>query len=348
MHIRIRTIGLIAVGVAIVLAACALEGVFPFAHLWRSAPRNSLIVSGNIEAHESVLSFNSVQSRIVVLPFDEGQWVEKGQLIARLDDSDYRQNVAVARAALKQTEEQYQVAIANVTADKKAVISDQADFRQKSLDYRRDQTLWKADALSTQNRDLARTAAEQSQAAMMRDKARVVAAEKSVDAARAAVSDARHTLKLQQIILGYTILYAPFSGVILTRDAELGEVMLPGTPVVTLADLDHVWLRAYINETDIGRVRYGQRAIVTTDTYPGKKYAGRISAIASKAEFTPKSVETHSERVTLVYRIKIDIYNPTHELVPGMPADAKIMLGPNASPGEGTDRSTRPSGVKKP
>ena len=111
-------------------------------------------------------------------------------------------------------------------------------------------------------------------------------------------------------------------GVITVRQAELGEIMVPGTPVVTLADLDHVWLRAYINETDIGKVRFGQDARVTTDTYPDKIYHGRVSFISSNAEFTPKTVETHAERVTLVYRIKIDIDNPTHELVPGMPADA--------------------------
>ena len=112
------------------------------------------------------------------------------------------------------------------------------------------------------------------------------------------------------------------------RQAELGEIMVPGTPVVTLADLDHVWLRAYINETDIGKVRYGQTATVTTDTYPGKKYTGRVSFISANAEFTPKSVETHAERVTLVYRIRIDIDNPSHELVPGMPADATLQALP--------------------
>ena len=101
-----------------------------------------------------------------------------------------------------------------------------------------------------------------------------------------------------------------------------------GTPIVTLADLDHVWLRAYVNETDIGKVRYGQSVAVTTDTYPGKTYRGRISFISSRAEFTPKSVETHAERVTLVYRIRIDIENTTHELVPGLPADARISALP--------------------
>jgi len=102
--------------------------------------------------------------------------------------------------------------------------------------------------------------------------------------------------------------------------------------VVTLADLDHVWLRAYVNEPDIGTVRLGQSAVVTTDTYPGKNYNGRISFISSNAEFTPKSVETHAERVTLVYRVRIDIANPTHELVPGMPADAHITPLPPSKP----------------
>ena len=98
------------------------------------------------------------------------------------------------------------------------------------------------------------------------------------------------------------------------------------SPVVTLADIDHIWLRAYIAETDLGRIRWGQDVTITTDTYPGKQYHGRISFISSDAEFTPKSVQTYKERVTLVYRIKIDIDNPNHELKPGMPADARLNL----------------------
>jgi HlyD family secretion protein len=103
--------------------------------------------------------------------------------------------------------------------------------------------------------------------------------------------------------------------------------------VVSLADLDHIWLRAYIAETDLARIQWGQEATITTDTYPGKPYRGRVSFISSSAEFTPKSVQTYKERVTLVYRIKIDIDNPNHELKPGMPADAQIDLAaasPNA------------------
>ena len=113
--------------------------------------------------------------------------------------------------------------------------------------------------------------------------------------------------------------------------AELGEVVSPGTSIVTLADINHVWLRAYVNEPDIGKIRLGQSVDVTTDSYPGKHYSGKLSFISEVAEFTPKSVETHAERVTLVYRIRIDLDNPTHELAPGLPADARLHLfGPGS------------------
>jgi HlyD family secretion protein len=141
---------------------------------------------------------------------------------------------------------------------------------------------------------------------------------------QASVHTARQSLELSTIRLGYTSLLAPTSGVALVRHAEVGEVMAPGTPVVTIADLDHLWLRGYISETDLAKVKLGQPATVKCDSYPSKLYKGRVSFISSQAEFTPKSVETYKERITLVYRIKIDLDNPNHELKPGMPADASI------------------------
>ena len=292
---------------------------------------NSLLVSGDIEAHESVLSFKTVQSRIVELPFDEGQWVTAGTILARLEDHDYRQQVAVDEAALSVQQRQLALALRNLEAAKRTVAIDQADLWEKTIDNQRDQELWQQKVASTQTRDLAETALKQSQAARLRDQALQAAAEESVSVAQANIKNAQESLKLAQIVLGYTSLYAPFSGVILVRNAELGEDMQPGTPVFTLADLDHVWLRAYVNETDIGRVRFGQAALITTDSYSGQKYIGRISMISENAEFTPKSVETHAERVTLVYRIRIDIENQSHELKPGMPADATIELSPSGS-----------------
>lgn len=320
---------------SIVIAAAVLAAVGAAGAKWSdtweswlglSSPVSAVVVSGNIEAHESVLSFKTIQGRIVELPFVEGQAVKAGTVIARVDDTDYRQQVAMAEAALEVQRRQLATAEQNLVAAQRTVTSDEADVALKKLDADRYQALWSRGNASTQTRDQAATAFKQAEAVLGRDRALAVAAERNIDLAKATVNSAEEALKMANIILGYAVLTAPFDGVIQVRQAELGEIAQPLTPVATLADLDHVWLRAYINETDIGRVRLGAKAIVTNDTYPNKKYEGRISFIASSAEFTPKTVETHAERVTLVYRIKIDIDNPTHELVPGMPADATIEL----------------------
>jgi HlyD family secretion protein len=308
--------------------AAYLSGVPILQWIRPSGDPELLVVSGNIEAHESVVSFKTVQSRIVELPFDEGQWVKAGALLARVESADYRQQVVIAQAALDAQRRQLSVAEQNVESNKRTVISDEADLELKQLEFDRAQALLGKGAGTTEARDQARAALKQSGAALDRDRALEDSAILGVTLAQANVQSADAALAMANIVLGYTTLSAPFDGVILVRQAELGEVALPGAPVVTLADIDHVWLRAYINETDIGKVRHAETAVVTTDTYPGKKYQGRIAFIASSAEFTPKSVETHAERVSLVYRIRIDIDNPSHELVPGMPADAQIQLLP--------------------
>ena len=315
----------------IVLVAILIVGVGVWTGYLRffkdEVATDNLLVSGNIEAHESVVSFKAVQSRVVELPFDEGQWVKAGTVLARLDDSDYRQQVAINEAALQVQEQQLASAMQKLEAAHATISNDDADLAQKNIDYGRSQKLWTEKIISGDQRDHTDTALKQSGAAMQRDRAMERSAQQDIAVARANIRSASENLELAKIMLGYTTLRAPFSGVILTRQTELGEVMQPGTPVVTLADLDHVWLRAYIAETDLGRIRWGQAATVHTDTYPDKAYPGQISFIASEAEFTPKSVETHKERVTLVYRIKIDVENPRHELKPGMPADATIHLG---------------------
>ncbi len=314
----------------LVLAAAAGAAFLALGKLSCFAPRATptrLVLSGNIEAHESVLGFEGVQARIVELPFDEGQWVEAGTLLARVDDSTYRQEVAVDEAAVRVQERQLSAAEETLEAARKTVASGEADLAQKSLDADRARDLWRRGVASTQARDLSETALKQSRAALQRDQALARLAEKNLAVARASLESARQRLELARITLGYTVLRAPFAGVILVRQAELGEVMVPGTPAVTLADLDHVWLRAYVNETDLPRIRWGQSASLRADGLPDRSYAGRVSFISSQAEFTPKSVETHAERVTLVYRIKIDVGNPNHELKPGMPVDATLELG---------------------
>jgi HlyD family secretion protein len=155
--------------------------------------------------------------------------------------------------------------------------------------------------------------------------------QEDIEDAKAQVEQARASLKLAETQLSYTLLFSPLSGVCLVKSGEIGEVVNPGTPILTLADLKNVWLKAYIPESDLGKVKWGQEVIVTTDLRPQKEYKGKISFISSQAEFTPKSIQTEKERVTLVYRIKVDIPNPDRELKPGMPADGKIFLTPSST-----------------
>ena len=172
---------------------------------------------------------------------------------------------------------------------------------------------------------------EQVRAALSQSRARLALVRngpraETIEQARARLQHAEEALGQSQTRLGYTAITSPLSGVVLSKNIEPGEQVAPGTPVITVGDLKNVWLRAYIDETDLGRVKVGQLVKVTTDTYSGKVYEGRISFISSEAEFTPKNVQTQKERVKLVYRVKIDISNPNMELKPGMPADAVISL----------------------
>jgi len=187
---------------------------------------------------------------------------------------------------------------------------------------------------------------EQARAALRQTRERYVLVKKGprpedIDQARARLEQTRQALAIAGTRFGYATVVAPLSGVVLSQDLEPGMYAAPGTPVVTIGDLDNVWLRAYIDETDLGRVKVGQPVRVTTDTYPNKHYEGQISFIASQAEFTPKNVQTKKERVKLVYRVKIDIKNPQMELKPGMPADAEILTGGTAKNAEVKPRALK-------
>ncbi len=150
--------------------------------------------------------------------------------------------------------------------------------------------------------------------------------EQQIPMRKAEIEQARAELEVNRTQLEDSVAASPIDGVVLAEAAEAGEVLAAGTTVLTIGDLDHPWLRGYINERDLGRVKLGAAVRVTTDSFPGKVYRGRVSFISPKAEFTPKQIQTPEERVKLVYRVKIDIDNPQRELKSNMPADAEILL----------------------
>ncbi|MFH1350307.1 MAG: efflux RND transporter periplasmic adaptor subunit [Pseudomonadota bacterium] len=173
--------------------------------------------------------------------------------------------------------------------------------------------------------DAARARLAEGQAAFREAKSnlkKIEAIQKEVEAAKAQVQVARSALDLAEIQLQYTQLKAPFNGVITSRNVEPGEVVSPGREVISLSDLSTVELKIYVDETEIGKVKPGQKVEVRIDTFPQKVYTGHVSFISPEAEFTPKIIQTHKERVKLVYLVKATIPNPVLELKSGMPADA--------------------------
>src|SRR5574337_253232 len=144
------------------------------------------------------------------------------------------------------------------------------------------------------------------------------------------------SVPLQGVRLRDSTILAPLSAIVLTKRAEQGEVVNPGFPIVILIDPDDLWLRVYIPESEIGLVRIGQQAAVVVDSFPNRRFDGKVVEISSKAEFTPRTVQTKTERVNLVFGVKIRLDNHERLLKPGMPADTEIKTA-----GGTTQRTSR-------
>jgi HlyD family secretion protein len=227
---------------------------------------------------------------------------ERAQVLFKRDDisasqyDQYRKNAESAAAALRQAEERY--AMVREGPRKEEIEAARAQVTRAAASVK-----W----AQAQHLDVTRK-------------------QEDVVARRAEIERERAQVALIDSQLGDTVAASPIDGVVLVKSANVGEILAPGTTVMTIGDIDHPWLRGYINERDLGRVKLGTKAKISTDSYPGKVYRGRVSFIASEAEFTPKQIQTSEERVKLVYRIKIDVDNPQHELKSNMPADAEIVL----------------------
>lgn len=358
----------------------------------------SIKVSGNIELNEVQIAFKT-SGRLIERKVDEGDVVEKGMIVARLDrDQLLRQRdreraaLASAEAMLAQAETAAEWQGQTLAADndlrhadlnsaevhlrelrngarpqeiqeaRATVEAARAEAERSARDWERAQTLYKNDDISTSQFDQFRTRAESGAAALhqAQERAALIAAgprAEAIDAASAQVARAEagvkasaanrlEVIRRQQEValrrseidraraqialidsqLAETVAVSPIRGAVLVKSADVGEIVAPGTSVLTLGDIDRPWLRAFINERDLGRIKLGAAASVTTDSFPGKTYAGHISYIASQAEFTPKQIQTQEERVKLVYRIKIELENSRHELKSNMPADAEIRV----------------------
>lgn len=322
---------LIAAVVVVIVAGTAV-----FYARWQPAPpADRIVVSGNIEVTEAQASFK-IGGRIDARLVSEGDLVHAGQIVARLHRVELAQQVALQQADVHAAtadlaELQAGSRPEEIAQGEAALSRARAEEDRWRAEAGRQAALFERDIVSAREQEAAQAALEVARAHVGDADERLALLRKGPRQerraqARARLERARHALGLSQTRLDDALLVAPISGIVLSENVEAGEYVSPGTPVVTIGVLADVWLRAYIDEPDLGRVKLGQQARLTTDTFPEKAYEGVVAFIASEAEFTPKNVQTDKERVKLVYRVKIDVPNPSFELKPGMPADAEILL----------------------
>jgi HlyD family secretion protein len=384
--------------IVVVLAVLGAAGMLAYRSLHPEVT-DRILVSGNIELTQVDIAFKT-SGRLIERTVNEGDMVQKGMVIARLDREQLLRQRDTAEAALQTAEATFsesqsalkwqqqtmqadlQLRNADLSAAQSqllqlkngarpqelqqanaAVSSAQSQYDQAKKDWDRAQALYKNDDISTSQYDQFRTRFESTEANLRQAKEQADLVKsgprsETIESASAQVDRAKASLKVgeansietkrreQDIVarrgdidraksqialidsqLADTIAVSPINGIVLVKAADPGEVLAPGSSVVTVGDIDHPWLRAYIREQDLGRVKLGAKAKVTTDSFPGKVYDGRVSFISSEAEFTPKQIQTSEERVKLVYRVKIDIDNPNGELKSNMPADAEILTG---------------------
>jgi len=328
MNKRIR----IAVPVVVVVALATW-------YFGRSGPdaASELAASGTIEATDADLGFQA-PGRLVAIAVREGDRVEAGQELARLDAEELVAAVDAARAQVAAAEARLAELRAGArpqeiaTADA-GLLAAERQVEDARRDADRATELFEGGAISRQALDKATTALEVASAT--RDQAeerRALVVEgprtETLRAQEALVQQARAQQARAEAALSNALVVAPFAGLVTRRHREPGETVALGAPVLTLLDPDDRWVRIYVREDQIGRVRIGQPAEVFADSHPGRAYEGEVVFIGSEAEFTPRNVQTAEERTKLVYPVKVRITGDADfDLKPGTPADVSLSGG---------------------
>lgn len=322
---------------AIIIAICAAAAAAFW--LWQretsTVEGDGMRLFGNVEMRQVLMSFR-VPGRISSLAFEEGDRVAEGALVATLDDAQYaitvREATAAASAAeatldkLRKGYEDDDIRAARAARDQVA-----ANLRNAETNFRRFSDLYKQNVIAQKEYDDAATARDQLRAALSAADSKLHQLSggfrtEDVRAAEAQVEIGRARVDAAETALADTRLYAPAAGRLLTRVAEPGTMVGAGTPVCALQLSSPIFVRAYVSEKKLARVRVGMKGRISVDAYPGETIEGTVSFIASEAEFTPKQVQTEDIRADLVYRIRLRVDDDADErLKNGMPVTVELI-----------------------
>jgi HlyD family secretion protein len=334
----------IIVGILIVAAvAAAFEFGWLGAHPGKS--RDRLVLYGNVDLRQVDLAFNDSE-RLAEVLVQEGARVTRGQILARLDTSRLKPEAATAAAVLaaqqavvdKLHHGSRPQEIAQAQANVASARADQLNASQQWTRLAALTTLTTGRAVSEQDLEAAKAALDSAQAHLaVAEEALELAVvgprKEDIAQGEAQLQADQAQLELLHQQLADAELVAPGDAVVRTRLLEPGEMVSPQRPVLNLAITDPKWVRAYVSEPDLGKIRHGMTASISTDGLPNRPFPGWVGFIASVAEFTPKAVETVELRSSLVYEIRVFVQDPQDQLRLGMPATVLLELNP-AAPGK--------------
>lgn len=323
----IVVLALVAVG-----AAAVLGGRWWAAH---ERAASAIRGSGIIEVTQVDVAFE-VAGRMVERSVDEGAMVDKGEPVARLDAREYQLRVDRALATKASADAHYRMMTKGSRAQEveRAIAAHEAaeaELAMQTREHDRITRLFAEGIVSKGERDrienvLANARAGRDQTAAQLEQLREGFRIEEIEGARADLQRAAADLELAQLDLTRCQLFSPAAGRVLSKSREPGEMVQPGTPIVTLGDLTRPWVNVYVGERDLGKVHVGMTASVTVDSFPDQPFSGKVTFISERAEFTPKNIQTPDERVKLVYRVKVEVETRDEALKPGMPADTVLPL----------------------
>ncbi|ELU8379968.1 secretion protein HlyD [Cronobacter sakazakii] len=322
-----KRVALLALVVVIIVAAIA-------GWRWYAARHTPLTLYGNVDIRTVNLSFR-VSGRLASLAVDEGDAVRAGQPLGDLDPTPQQNALRQAQANVAAARAKYDLTVAGFRDEEiaqaaAAVHQAQAAYDYAQNFYQRQQGLWRTKVISANDLENARSARDQAQAQLKsaQDKlSQYRAGNRPQEIAQAQATLEQAQAELAQALLNAqdTRLVSPSDGTILTRAVEPGSMLNAGSTVFTLSLTRPVWIRAYIDEVNLGRAVPGSHILIYTDGRPDKPYHGQIGFVSPTAEFTPKTVETEDLRTDLVYRLRIVVNDADDALRQGMPVTLRFQ-----------------------
>lgn len=323
----------VVVLLAVVIVLAAAVGGW----LWyQSQQDRGLTLYGNVDIRTVNMSFR-VGGRLASLNVDEGDAIKAGQVLGTLDKAPYENALMQAKASVAVAQAQYDLMQAGyrdeeIAQTEAAVRQAKAAYDYAQNFYTRQQGLWKSRTISANDLENARSSRDQARATLKsaEDKLsqyRTGNRPQDIAQAKASLEQAQAQLAQAELDLHDTTLVAPADGTLMTRAVEPGSMLNAGSTVLTLSLTRPVWVRAYIDEPNLGRAKPGSELLLYTDGRPDRPYRGKVGFVSPTAEFTPKTVETPDLRTDLVYRLRIIVTDADDALRQGMPVTIRFNDG---------------------